>query len=86
MPGEHHHGTPLPATARQHSDERPSGTPQSWSFALFALLTTAAIIAVALAAPLVFDRLASHVRDFFGISQGVTDHPSSHGAIYSVFR
>ena len=53
MPGDPNPGAPQPV----HTAPRSSGggAAQSWSFALFALLTTAAIITVALAAPLLFD-------------------------------
>ena len=62
MAGDHYTGAPLPTNGPPSQGQPPPvHVVQSWSFALFALLTTAAIITAALAAPLLFDSLAGQL-------------------------
>lgn len=66
MSGAPQHGAPLSSARPGKPAEHRSGRPQSWSFALFALLTTVAIIMVALAAPVLFDQVARPVWQWLG--------------------
>lgn len=68
MPGEHQIGEPAPSTGVATAGGG-SEVPQSLSFAFFAALTTAAILIVALAAPMVFDRAADTIFTALGSSR-----------------
>lgn len=68
MPGEHQIGEPAPPAGLAGGVAGP-GAPQSLSFAFFASLVTAAILIVALAAPMVFDRVADVIFTALGTSR-----------------
>lgn len=67
MPTAPEHGAPIPSTGPEKAPARRSVGPQSWTFGLFALLTTVAIITVAAAAPILFDRVVLPIGVWLGL-------------------
>lgn len=68
LPGEHQIGEPVPSSELAAA-QGGADAPQSLSFAFFAGLATAAILIVALAAPMVFDRIAGPLFSALGTSR-----------------
>ena len=85
MPAAPEHGAPVPSATPERGAEqaphRSSQAPQSWSFALFAVLTTVAIIIVALSAPVLFDHLVVPIWQSLGLPgelKGATERAWGH--------